>query len=108
MIQATQANPQEVKRIFSYGLPYENHHAGGLWFGPVDKYLYYPLGDGGSADDPWNNAQNLNMPLGKMMRLDIDTPPGNFQLQEHPHFLKLPGSLENLALQFCNPKLFFN
>lgn len=74
---ATQANPNEVKRIFSYGLPYENHHAGGLWFGPTDKYLYYPLGDGGSADDPWNNAQNLNMPLGKMMRLDIDKPPSS-------------------------------
>jgi hypothetical protein len=74
---ATQANPNEVRRIFTYGLPYENHHAGGLWFGPEDKYLYYPLGDGGLADDPWNNGQNLNMPLGKMMRLDIDNFPGS-------------------------------
>lgn len=76
MLQALRANPEEVRRIFSYGLPYENHHAGGLWFGPADKYLYYPLGDGGSSDDPWNNAQNLNIPLGKMMRLDIDDFPG--------------------------------
>jgi glucose/arabinose dehydrogenase len=83
-MQATQANPQEVKRIFTYGLPYTNHHAGGLWFGPVDKYLYYPLGDGGSEEDPWNNGQRLNLPLGKMMRLDIDTPPGraDFSLKQ--------------------------
>ncbi|XP_024383079.1 HIPL1 protein isoform X1 [Physcomitrium patens] len=74
---ALQANPEEVKRIFAFGLPYENHHAGGLWFGPTDKYLYYPLGDGGSYDDPWNNGQNINIPLGKMMRLDIDTPPSS-------------------------------
>lgn len=75
--KALQASPNEVRRIFTYGLPYENHHAGGLWFGPQDKQLYYPLGDGGSYDDPWNNAQNLNMPLGKMMRLDIDNFPGS-------------------------------
>lgn len=78
-MQALQANPEEVKRIFAFGLPYENHHAGGLWFGPTDKYLYYPLGDGGSYDDPWNNGQNINIPLGKMMRLDIDTPPSKLE-----------------------------
>ncbi|KAG0599114.1 hypothetical protein M758_12G129000 [Ceratodon purpureus] len=74
---AVQANPEEVRRIFSFGLPYDNHHAGGLWFGPVDKYLYYPLGDGGLYDDPWNNAQNLNIPLGKMMRLDVNNFPAS-------------------------------
>ena len=83
-MQAVQANPEEVRRIFSFGLPYDNHHAGGLWFGPVDKYLYYPLGDGGLYDDPWNNAQNLNIPLGKMMRLDVNNFPGMLQ---STHFL---------------------
>jgi len=48
-----------------------------LWFGPADNYLYYPLGDGGDEDDPWNNAQNLDLPLGKMMRLDIDKFPAS-------------------------------
>lgn len=87
-MQALSANPAEIRRIFSFGLPYNNHHAGGLWFGPTDKYLYYPLGDGGGAGDIWNNAQNKNLPLGKMMRLDVDNIPS-----EHP--------LHTLCLEFC-------
>lgn len=70
------ANPTEVRRIFSLGLPYKNHHAGSLYFGPVDKYLYLPMGDGGgTGGDIWNNAQNRNLLLGKMIRLNIDDLP---------------------------------
>jgi glucose/arabinose dehydrogenase len=75
LAQAVSANPVEVRRIFSLGLPYNNHHAGGLMFGPIDKYLYYPLGDGGGEGDIWNFAQNLNVLLGKFMRFDVDKIP---------------------------------
>ena len=34
--------------------------------------LYVPLGDGGSAGDPENRAQNLGTLLGKILRLDVD------------------------------------
>ena len=37
--------------------PFANHNGGNLVFGP-DGYLYIGLGDGGSGDDPDNNAQN--------------------------------------------------
>lgn len=40
-------------------------------FGP-DGYLYIGLGDGGSAGDPGNRAQNLMEYLGKMMRIDVN------------------------------------
>ena len=41
-----------------------------LAFGP-DGYLYIGMGDGGSAGDPGNRAQNLNSLLGKILRINV-------------------------------------
>jgi glucose/arabinose dehydrogenase len=49
--------------------PFSNHNGGHLAFGP-DGYLYIGLGDGGSAGDPEENAQDLGTPLGKMLRIE--------------------------------------
>ncbi len=51
--------------------PAGNHNGGLILFGP-DRYLYIGMGDGGSAGDPWGNAQNLSVLLGKLLRIDID------------------------------------
>ena len=50
--------------------PFVNHNGGNLAFGP-DGYLYIGLGDGGSGDDPQNNAQTASTLLGKMLRIDV-------------------------------------
>ena len=49
--------------------PFANHNGGELIFGP-DAMLYVGLGDGGSSNDPQNNAQRLDTLLGKLLRID--------------------------------------
>jgi glucose/arabinose dehydrogenase len=51
--------------------PYPNHNGGMIAFGP-DRLLYVGMGDGGSAGDPQDRAQNLDDLLGKMLRIDVD------------------------------------
>lgn len=73
--QATSANPAEVKRIITLGLPFTTHHGGQILFSPADGYMYFAMGDGGSVGDPWNFAQNKKSLLGKILRVDVNTMP---------------------------------
>ncbi|KAG2632302.1 hypothetical protein PVAP13_2NG073146 [Panicum virgatum] len=72
---ATSANPTEVRRIMTLGLPFTTHHGGQILFGPADGYMYFAMGDGGSGGDPWNFAQNKKSILGKIIRIDVNTMP---------------------------------
>jgi glucose/arabinose dehydrogenase len=49
--------------------PYPNHNGGELQF-DSGGLLYVGMGDGGSAGDPGNRAQNMNQRLGKLLRID--------------------------------------
>jgi glucose/arabinose dehydrogenase len=79
--QTLKSNPNRsgsTARIFaSIAHPnYSNHNGGQLQFDPVaarngQAMLYFGTGDGGSAGDPNNNAQNLRSGLGKMWRIDV-------------------------------------
>lgn len=63
------ADPTSARILIEIDQPFSNHNGGHLAFGP-DGYLYIGMGDGGSAGDPNNYAQNLQSLLGKMLRID--------------------------------------
>jgi glucose/arabinose dehydrogenase len=65
-------DPASETVLLTVEQPFENHNGGNVVFGP-DGYLYFGLGDGGSARDPMGNAQNLGVVLGKLLRLDPAT-----------------------------------
>jgi len=102
------ANPTETIILTIPHPTNTNHNGGMLAFGP-DGYLYIGVGDGGAANDPPNNAQNKNVLLGKVLRIDINSqssgvqyvsPPGN------PFFGPTDGADEIFALGMRNPWRF--
>jgi glucose/arabinose dehydrogenase len=52
------------------GPNFQNHKGGTIHYGP-DGFLWFATGDGGSANDPNENAQNPQSLLGKMLRIDV-------------------------------------
>jgi hypothetical protein len=66
--------PRELVR---FRQPFANHNAGLAAFNPLAMpgsadygLLYIALADGGSGGDPFNAAQNLGTPFGKILRID--------------------------------------
>ena len=82
--QADAASRQQLLSIAKPGTPYyTNHNGGKIIFGP-DGMLYMSTGDGGSAGDPFGNAQNLNSLLGKILRLQVSIYPGTAPYYQIP------------------------
>ncbi len=82
---AKQINLETLEVLIAQEDPASNHNGGMLAFGK-DGYLYLGLGDGGRGGDPWNNAQNLETLLGKMIRIDVNQPNG-YSIPETNPFL---------------------
>ena len=72
-VSATDPNAADPAGSVLLSIPhptFNNHNGGQLAFGP-DGMLFIGTGDGGGAGDPGGNAQNLNVLLGKLLRIDV-------------------------------------
>lgn len=89
--------------------PYSNHNGGSIKFGS-DGFLYIGMGDGGSAGDPDNRAQNINDNLGKMLRIDVNSTIAPYYTNPSTNpFVGVAGNDEIWAIGLRNPwKFSFN
>ncbi|WP_437591042.1 PQQ-dependent sugar dehydrogenase [Sorangium sp. So ce1000] len=72
-----QAEPKQIRELFSIPVLVGNHNGGMLAFGP-DGMLYIGVGDGGgdtSDPDPDNNGQNIEVKYAKILRVDVENHP---------------------------------
>ncbi len=101
------ADPASARIVMAIPHPNNNHNSGQLQFGP-DGYLYAGTGDGGNQGDPNNNAQNLNVPLGKILRIDPrGTAAGEHAIPADNPFVGRPGVPPEIwAYGFRNPWRF--
>ena len=104
---ADPASPNPILTVFR-DPALSNHNGGWIGFGP-DGFLYIGTGDGGGANDPNNNAQNLNDLRGKMLRIDTngDAFPGDndrdYAIPADNPFVGVNGADEVFAYGLRNP-----
>jgi glucose/arabinose dehydrogenase len=102
-IRAASGSRREVIRI-----PHpanSNHNGGQLQF--LDNLLYFGTGDGGSGGDPPNNAQNKDVLLGKLLRIDPRAGGGKpYTVPASNPFVGRPGRDEIYSYGLRNPFRF--
>ncbi|MBO0799901.1 MAG: PQQ-dependent sugar dehydrogenase, partial [Blastocatellia bacterium] len=110
--KASASNPNiaetDEKVLLTIPQPFDNHNGGMIEFG-ADGFLYIGMGDGGSAFDPGNRAQNIEELLGKILRIDVDNAGGTAPYSspaDNPFFGSTPGRDEIFAYGFRNPYRF--
>ena len=101
------ADPDSGRLVLAVGQPWANHNGGNIAFSPHDGMLYCGLGDGGLGGDPGNRAQNPQVLLGKMLRLDVRDPAGGYAIPPDNPFADDPSTLDEIwALGLRNPYRF--
>ena len=82
------------------------HNLGDVAFGP-DGYLYVPSGDGSLENDTYRAGQNPRVRLGKLLRIDVDTPGDslNYSIPPDNPFVDSPDTLNEIwSMGMRNPR----
>ncbi len=100
-----------MRVLLAIDKPQMNHNGGHIAFGP-DGLLYIPLGDGGHQNDQGEghtegrgNAQDLEVLLGKVLRIDVDgrSDGREYAIPQDNPFVDGPGRPEIFAYGLRNP-----
>ncbi|MDX2176076.1 MAG: PQQ-dependent sugar dehydrogenase [Candidatus Sumerlaeia bacterium] len=83
--------------LLQFNQPFSNHNGGFIDF-DADGKLLIATGDGGSANDPQDTAQNVGSFLGKILRIDVDAafaPGKQYAIPaDNPFAVSTPGPTE--------------
>ena len=103
---ATRAARGSRRTVIEIPHPFNSNHNGGqLQF--LGNLLYFGTGDGGSAGDPPNNAQNTDSLLGKLLRIDPRPSGGRpYSVPADNPFVGKPGRDEIYSYGLRNPFRF--
>jgi glucose/arabinose dehydrogenase len=93
--------------ILTIDQPAPNHNGGMIAFGP-DGYLWIGMGDGGAADDKFDNGQRSDTLLAAMLRIAVGTGDGSLYSvpQDNPFADGVGGAPEVWATGLRNPWRF--
>ena len=97
-------DPSTERILLKVNKRFGNHNGGQIAFGP-DGFLYIGLGDGGGQGDPEENGQDINVLLGKVLRIDVDSAAPYGIPADNP-FASGGGRPEIFAFGFRNPWRF--
>jgi len=103
---ATRAAAGSRRSVITIPHPVNSNHNGGqLQF--LGNLLYFATGDGGSGGDPPNNAQNKDVLLGKLLRIDPRAAGGKpYSVPADNPFVGKPGRDEIYSYGLRNPFRF--
>jgi glucose/arabinose dehydrogenase len=103
---ATSADPASGRKVIEIPHPVNaNHNGGQLQF--LGNDLFFGTGDGGSGGDPPNNAQNKEVLLGKLLRIDPRPSGGKpYTVPPSNPFVGKPGRNEIYSYGLRNPFRF--
>jgi glucose/arabinose dehydrogenase len=93
------ADPTPVRTLLAVQQPASNHNGGMIEFSP-DGSLFVSLGDGGGS--PGNRPQDIDDPLGSILRLDVDKPSGSNGAAGNP-YIGVAGDDRIWAIGVRNP-----
>jgi glucose/arabinose dehydrogenase len=102
----TRAAPKSRRTVITIPHPVNaNHNGGQMQF--LGEDLYFGTGDGGAAGDPPNNAQNKDVLLGKLLRIDPQPAEGKpYSVPPSNPFVGGPGRAEIYSYGLRNPFRF--